>query len=145
MWIQEPAFFRGGCANRDEQMSSLHDHFPQLNGAKMRVFRTKKTVLNIFYVGVVLLMAEIFHHLACMKPYKTWDAVNYQPQLVSRISAINSILGLGIPSSSKPTCDLWVSSGKPEVLQPEDITLKKKNPLGLWLQFEGFIRMPSNF
>ena len=36
-------------------------------------------------------------------------------------------------------------SAKPEVLQPEDITFFQKNPPGLWLQFEGFIRMPSNF
>ena len=113
----------------------------------MRVVRTKKTVLNIFYVGVVLLMAEIFHHLACMKPYKKWDAVNYQPQLVSRISAINSILGLGIPSSSKPTRGFYPKRclGKLSSWQPEDIPLFLQKSLGLWLQLEGFIRMPSIF
>ncbi len=39
----------------------------------------------------ILLMAEILHHLGCMKPYKWWNGINYQPPLVSRISAINSI------------------------------------------------------
>ncbi len=32
-------------------------------------------------------MAKILHHLGCMKPKK--NGKNYQPKLVSRISAIN--------------------------------------------------------
>ena len=38
--------------------------------------------------GFLLLMAEILHHLRCMKPYKQWD--NHHPWWC-RISAINSI------------------------------------------------------
>ena len=33
--------------------------------------------------------SEILHHLGCIKPCKQWE--NYQPQLVSRISSINSM------------------------------------------------------
>ena len=43
----------------------------------------------------ILLMAEIFHHLGCMKPYKSINnGMNYQPQLVSPISAINRMTDL---------------------------------------------------
>ena len=46
---------------------------------------------------LILLLAEILHHLGCMKPQKQWD-FNYQPQLVSRNSAINSRWWLNQPS-----------------------------------------------
>ena len=47
--------------------------------------------LNMYSVyAMILLMEEILHHLGCIKPCKSWD-FNYQPQLVSRISSINSI------------------------------------------------------
>ena len=36
---------------------------------------------------IILLMAEILHHLGCMKPYKIWDKL---PINWCRISAINS-------------------------------------------------------
>ena len=42
----------------------------------------------------ILLMEEILHHLTCMKPCKyVNNGINYQPQLVSRISSINSMCG----------------------------------------------------
>ncbi len=41
-------------------------------------------------IGMILLMAEILHHLGwCWNPIN--NGINYQPQLVSRISAINSM------------------------------------------------------
>ena len=45
----------------------------------------KKTAAD----NVILLMAEILHHLGCMKPYKYWDKL---PINWCRISAINSSL-----------------------------------------------------
>ena len=38
-----------------------------------------------YFLGQLLLMAEILHHLGCRKPK------NYQPQLVGRIFSINSM------------------------------------------------------
>ena len=29
--------------------------------------------------GLILLMAEILHHLACIKPCRKWDELTYQP------------------------------------------------------------------
>ena len=37
-------------------------------------------------IGMKLLMAEILHHLGCMKPYKQWDKL---PINWCRISSIN--------------------------------------------------------
>ena len=43
--------------------------------------------LSLSNIKVILLMAEILHHLGCMKPYKYWDKL---PINRCRISAINS-------------------------------------------------------
>ena len=40
-------------------------------------------------IGILLLMAEILHHLGCMKPYKQWEKLptstgaGFQPSTVS--------------------------------------------------------------
>ena len=52
----------------------------------------------------ILLMAEILHHLGCMKPVVN-NGINYQPQLVRfrRISAINSIMQISLLSQGNPS------------------------------------------
>ena len=45
----------------------------------------------------ILLMAEILHHLGCMNQWNPINnGINYQPQLVSRISAINGTIIYGV-------------------------------------------------
>ena len=44
--------------------------------------------ISLFDIEVILLMAEILHHLGCMKPYKYWDKL---PINWCRISAINGM------------------------------------------------------
>ena len=46
----------------------------------------------------ILLMAEILHHLGWCQNLVN-DGINYQPQLVSRISSINSSFGRQFPST----------------------------------------------
>ena len=52
----------------------------------------------------ILLMAEILHHLGCMKPVVN-NGINYQPQLVRfrRISAINSTMQISLLSQGNPS------------------------------------------
>jgi len=52
-----------------------------------------------FGAGMILLMAEILHHLEFIRPENNWT--NYQPQLVNRISAINCICVPGLCNSWK--------------------------------------------
>ena len=46
------------------------------------------TTLDVDLVVLLLLMAEILHHMECMKPYKQWDKL---PINWCRNSAINSM------------------------------------------------------
>ena len=52
----------------------------------------------------ILLMAEILHHLGCMKPVVN-NGINYQPQLerFRRISAINSTMQISPLSQGNPS------------------------------------------
>ena len=65
----------------------------------------------------ILLMAEILHHLGwCWNPIN--NGKNYQPQLLSRISAINSMTGfLGISCCSLP----FSQSSTPNFPTPQNI------------------------
>ena len=59
----------------------------ELSHMPASVERRKFHALNL---RVILLMAEILHHLGCMKPYKQWEKL---PTSTGdrQISAINSI------------------------------------------------------
>ena len=55
------------------------------------MFQFRKLLFFLHFGRVILLMEEILHHLTSMKPCKSCDTVNYQPQLVSRISEPSTV------------------------------------------------------
>ena len=60
---------------------------------------------------IILLMAEIPHHLGCIKPCKEWDKL---PINWCRISAINS------RDPDQPISELWGASGSLGSLRPSE-------------------------
>ena len=86
------------------------------------------------YKQLVLLMEEILHHLTYKNPVK--NGKNYLPQLVSRISSINSIQGnfLKYPNGVSP--GLW--KGGPTIFGgvqgPKSGRVSEKN----WIAFRDF-------
>ena len=60
----------------------------QANGFKVLRLKYQVYIDTITIGWSILLMAEILHHLGCMKPYKSWDNL---PINWCRISAINSM------------------------------------------------------
>ncbi len=51
---------------------------------------TQKKAVKKRILKMILLMEEILHHLECIKPVVN-NGINYQPQLVSRISEPSTV------------------------------------------------------
>ena len=84
----------------------------------------------------ILLMETILHHLGWFKPYCN-NGINYQPQLVRRISAINSIFQMKLELLNMPRIYSYVPKSYGTYILPG-------NPFLTFTESTGFNRMPSS-
>ena len=84
----------------NHQTGTFQLHLTKKDGAWWNIQQTSWHLAFLHISAIILLMEEIFHHLGYKEPNKIMDD---RPIKWCRISSINSIIGVSIPSLLKPS------------------------------------------
>ena len=118
-----------GCLRPD----GIQFPWPKWNSQKLEA--AKSLVHSGWTYLFILWMETLLHHLGLFKPYCN-NGINYQPQLVRRISA-NSIIQMNLELLNMPRIYSYVPKSYGTYILPG-------NPFLTFTESTGFNRMPSS-